>query len=271
MLRGTTLRGLTLRGTTLRGFALRGFALRGFTFRGFTLFGTCDRRQATDRSRRPSGCRCASGRTTNTKRSEHHPQPLGAQRDRFCHQNGHPARSSHRRRGRHYTSRESNGRRGRTSCNRGGWKRGGRDDGEDTRRARGKCPYRAKRGKGGGRGRGGCSSHIGNGEQCATAPIVGAKHAAPATRTSAATRPRTEETATEVSAAAAVAPARPGRGAASGGQVELTKQADWDSMSRPPRKKWKKNRAQHMHLDTSSQASCLGMRSRACVARAKKG
>jgi hypothetical protein len=37
---------------------------------------------------------------------------------------------------------------------------------EDTRRACGNHPYRATRGKGGGSGRGGCSSHIGNGEQC---------------------------------------------------------------------------------------------------------
>jgi hypothetical protein len=37
---------------------------------------------------------------------------------------------------------------------------------EDTRRARGKRPYRATREKGGGSGRGGCSSHIDNEEQC---------------------------------------------------------------------------------------------------------
>jgi hypothetical protein len=33
--------------------------------------GTRGRRQATGRSRRPSSCGCAGGRTTNTKRSEH--------------------------------------------------------------------------------------------------------------------------------------------------------------------------------------------------------
>jgi hypothetical protein len=64
----------------------------------------------------------------------------------------------------HYTNREISGQRGRTSCSRGGWKRGGREGGEDTRRARGKHPYRTTRGKGGGSGRGGCSSHIGNKE-----------------------------------------------------------------------------------------------------------
>jgi len=66
----------------------------------------------------------------------------------------------------------------------------------------------------------------------AAAPIVGAQHAAPTAYVSAATRPRTEETATEPGAAAAVIQAMPGSGAASGGQVELTKLANWDSMSR---------------------------------------
>ena len=48
--------------------------------------------------------------------------------------------------------------------------------------------------------------------------IVGAQHAAPAAHVSAATRPRTEETATEIGAAAAAALAMPGRGAARGGK-----------------------------------------------------
>ena len=35
------------------------------------------------------------------------------------------------------------------------------------------------------------------------------------------------------------------RGAASGGQVELTKPANWDSMSQAAKKGWKKKRAKH--------------------------
>jgi hypothetical protein len=42
------------------------------------------------------------------------------------------------------------------------------------------------------------------GSSAAAAPIVGAQHTAPAAYASAATRPRTEETATETGAAAAV-------------------------------------------------------------------
>ena len=37
--------------------------------------GTHGRRQATNRPRRPKSCGCAGGRTTNTKRSQHQPQP----------------------------------------------------------------------------------------------------------------------------------------------------------------------------------------------------
>ena len=83
------------------------------------------------------------------------------------------------------------------------------------------------------------------GSSAAAALIAGAQHAAPAAHAFAATRPRAEETATEIGAAAAVAPAMPGNGAASGGQVELTKPADWDSMSKVAKKHWKKNRAKH--------------------------
>ena len=84
------------------------------------------------------------------------------------------------------------------------------------------------------------------GSSAAAAPIVGAQHAAPAANVSAVTRPRTEETATEFGAAAAAALAMPGNGAASGGQVELTKPADWDYMSMTARKKnWKRSRAKH--------------------------
>jgi hypothetical protein len=79
----------------------------------------------------------------------------------------------------------------------------------------------------------------------AAAPIVGAQHAAPAAYVSAVTSPRTEETATEIDAAAAVAQAMPGNGAASGGQVELTKPTNWDSMSQRAKKYWKKTRAKH--------------------------
>ena len=83
------------------------------------------------------------------------------------------------------------------------------------------------------------------GSSAAAALIAGAQHAAPAAHDYAATRPRTEETATEAGAAAAVASAMPERGAASGGQVELTKPANWDSMSRSARRHWKKNRSKH--------------------------
>jgi hypothetical protein len=50
----------------------------------------------------------------------------------------------------------------------------------------------------------------------AATPIVGAKYAAPVAHASAATRPRTEEMATETDAAAAVTPAMPERGAMNG-------------------------------------------------------
>jgi hypothetical protein len=71
----------------------------------------------------------------------------------------------------------------------------------------------------------------------AAAPIVGAKHATPAAHDYTATRPRKKEMATEIGAAAAVAPKIPGSEAASGGQVELTKPANWNSMSQRPKKK----------------------------------
>jgi hypothetical protein len=77
----------------------------------------------------------------------------------------------------------------------------------------------------------------------APAPIAGAKHTAPATHASAATRPRTEETATEICAAVAGDQAMPGSGAASRGQVELTKPANWGSMSKTSRNHWMRNRA----------------------------
>jgi hypothetical protein len=56
--------------------------------------------------------------------------------------------------------------------------------------------------------------------------------------------------ATEVGAAASAALAMPGRGAASGGQVELTKPANWDSMSKAAKKNWKKEsgKAQIKHV-----------------------
>ena len=72
-----------------------------------------------------------------------------------------------------------------------------------------------------------------------------AQHAAPAAHVSPVTRPRTEETATELGAAAAAALAVPGREAASGGQVELTKPANRDSMSKRAKTDWKKKRAKH--------------------------
>ena len=58
-------------------------------------------------------------------------------------------------------------------------------------------------------------------------------------------RPRTEETATEIDEAAAVAPVMRERVAASGGRVELTKPANWNSMNRTAKKNWKKTRAKH--------------------------
>jgi hypothetical protein len=51
--------------------------------------------------------------------------------------------------------------------------------------------------------------------------------------------------ATEIGAAASVTPAMPGNGAASGGQVELKKPANWDSMSQKEKCNWKKRRAKH--------------------------
>jgi hypothetical protein len=83
-------------------------------------------------------------------------------------------------------------------------------------------------------------------KSCASAtPIAGAQHAAPAAHDYTATRPRTEEIVTKIDAAAAVAPAMPGRVAASGGQVELTEPANWDSMSRKSKAYWKKKRAKY--------------------------
>jgi hypothetical protein len=64
------------------------------------------------------------------------------------------------------------------------------------------------------------------GSSAAATLLAGAQHTAPTTHAPAFTRPRTGETATEIGAAAAAALAMPGRGAASGGQVELTKPAN---------------------------------------------
>jgi hypothetical protein len=61
----------------------------------------------------------------------------------------------------------------------------------------------------------------------------------------AATRLRTEETATEIDEVAAAAPAMPEKVAASGGQVELTKPANWGSMSKNAKTNWKQNNAKH--------------------------
>ena len=83
------------------------------------------------------------------------------------------------------------------------------------------------------------------GSSAEAAPIVVAQHAAPAAHAFAATRPRTEETATETGAAVACDQAMPGSGATSGGQVELTKPANWDSMSKTAKKDWKRKRAKH--------------------------
>jgi hypothetical protein len=79
----------------------------------------------------------------------------------------------------------------------------------------------------------------------AATPAVGAQHAAPATNASAATRPRTEETATKVGAAAEVDPTRHERVAASGGQVELTRPGNWDFMNQAAKKNRRKTRAKH--------------------------
>ena len=79
----------------------------------------------------------------------------------------------------------------------------------------------------------------------AAALIVGAQHAAPAAHNYTATISRTKDMATETGAAAAVAQAMLETGAASGGQVELTKPANWGSMSLSARRHWKKNRSKH--------------------------
>ena len=88
------------------------------------------------------------------------------------------------------------------------------------------------------------------GSSAAAAPIVGAQHAAPAAHAFAATRPRTEETATETGAAVAGDQAMPGSGATSSGEAVScrAKPANWTSMTKGQRQHWYKR--QHGEKDT---------------------